>query len=231
MVPFTTLISLSSYIFSHPWVALSVHKFYLWPLCSPVLSDNIHKVGIALLSEVLGTQLNQGRMIHSLTRCSRATSHAKTSSSPCASASFLLFLLEDITQGALTGPHWVIQWGTQETIGRPGALTRDELDEEREKEMKKGSQNIGKKYKSKENRHSAWLLSSLSDKRLKGCLTSAHAHCMCVVPWHCWSCALPGSHSAQPHHHPVLLLKTSPHCETHTEASKRKGEQEEMNGK
>lgn len=70
------------------------------------------------------------------------------------------------------------------------------------------------------------LVEELKQQILKGLLDkcndvdSVHA-CTCVVPWHCWSCAPPGSRSAQPHRHPALPLKTRAHCGTHKEARER----------
>lgn len=54
---------------------------YLDGLRSPVLSDDIHKVSIALFSEVFSTQLDrtqvdQCRVVHSSTSCSRSCSKA-----------------------------------------------------------------------------------------------------------------------------------------------------------
>lgn len=45
-------------------------------LCSPILSDNVHKVSITLLSEVFSSQVDQGRVVHSSTSCPRSTSKA-----------------------------------------------------------------------------------------------------------------------------------------------------------
>lgn len=104
-------------------------------------------MGITLLSEVLGTQLDQGRVVHPLPRCSRTASHAETSASPCVGAGFLLLLLEHVTQRALARTHRVVQWGTEETVCRPGAVTRNELREEKAKreETRDKSQNVGEK--------------------------------------------------------------------------------------
>lgn len=109
---------------------LSVHKFYIHPLCSPVLPDNIHKMSIALLSEVFGTQLDEGWVVHAGARCPRAAGHAQTGSGPGAGAGLLFLLLKHVAQGALAGSHRLLQRWTQETIGSSGAVTWDDLDAE-----------------------------------------------------------------------------------------------------
>lgn len=96
--------------------------------CSPVLSDNIDKVDVALFSNVLVTQLNKGRVLHACTRWSRANCHGNTGAGHRARARLLLFLLEYVAQRALTCPHWIIQCGAQEAIGRPEAVTGNELE-------------------------------------------------------------------------------------------------------
>lgn len=125
-------------------------------------------MSIALLSEVLGTQLDQSRVIHSFARCPCATSRAQTSASPCAGAGLLVFILEHVTQGALAGPHRVLQWGTQEAVGRPGAVTWEEL--EVEEKARKTKKEAGHKYEEEKKRSGKGheQLSSLSDECLKG---------------------------------------------------------------
>ncbi len=102
-------------------------------------------MGVALFSEVLGTQLDQGRMVHSRARCPRAARHAETGASPRASASLLFFLLKHVAQGALAGSHRVLQRGTQETVGRPRAVTWDELDGE--EKVKKTNKKRGTRFR------------------------------------------------------------------------------------
>lgn len=118
----------------------SVHTFYLQPPGSPVLPDNIHKVNVALFSEVLCPQLDQSGVFHPRSRCPPAARHAQTGAGACARARLLLFLLEHVAQGALAGSHRVLRRRrTQETVGCSGALTWGELDQE-ERGRKRGKE-------------------------------------------------------------------------------------------
>lgn len=153
---------------------------------SPVLPDNIHKMSVALFSEVFGTQLDQGRVVHPGARWPCATGHAQTGAGPCASAGLLLFLLEHVAQGALAGSHRVLQRWAQEAVSSPGAETWGELDGEKRKGQKQ------KKEGESENRDLIKKADEKSSKCSKGFLTNCchYGSCLCVCVSVCCALAL-----------------------------------------
>lgn len=93
---------------------------------------------VALFSGVLGAQLDQSGVIHSRAGRPGATSQDQTGASSRAGAGLLLFLLKHVAQGALAGSRRLLQKRTQEAVGRSGAVTWHELDQD-EKVKKRGT--------------------------------------------------------------------------------------------
>lgn len=76
-------------------------------------------MGVAFPFEVLGTQLDEGRVIHARACRRHRRRHAEACAGARAGAGLLLFLLEDVAQGALAGTRGgVLQRGAQETVDR-----------------------------------------------------------------------------------------------------------------
>lgn len=95
-------------------------------------------------------------MVHSSAGCPRSSGEAYAGARSRACTALFLFLLENVTQGALAGSHRVLDWGAKETVGSSVPATWNELDGCKSGDKKEKDRSLQTEENGKEKVRKCW---------------------------------------------------------------------------